>query len=50
MKGPKGKVTREYRPPEEVELQCGRPVTVHPLLFADVRINTPRGIDLASAA
>lgn len=25
-------------------------VTVHPLLFADVRINTPRGIDLASAA
>ena len=25
-------------------------VTVHPLLFADVRINTPRGIDLANAA
>ena len=37
---------------DEVSPDFGAPstVTVHPLLFADVRINTPRGIDLASAA
>ena len=32
------------------QLENEKLVTVHPPVFADVRINTPRGIDLATAA